>query len=394
MRKYTRDDLARAYNTFDLPLGTSLVEVMLRYRKLAPDTHPDRFFDPAQKKKAEEKLKKLNHAKDVLNDHFKGPRASHVEGDACACQPVKAASFNPGPDQAAKRAAAEEAKRKAAEAAKRAADAAAQEAAKKAAEEALKKATAEAEKAAAEKIQAAKKAAAEEAAHKAAQAAAEAERLAAAAEAAAQEAAETVEADARHEQRKKSEATRWFYSKVCAAVFLGIMTVAGASDLVKGPGRNHPGLSVTPSPSPPPVETKEQEDSFYRKEADRAAYDAKHRYDPEIDQCLNQIADDQKQIQEWQQEIDRLRQEPQSDKTAMHSLRQDMYETSLRWKSASDHLDALVQQHPEIASERISNRPAPPAVEALEAAPARAHWSPAQNQNQTQDTEKTRRHLI
>jgi hypothetical protein len=324
MRTYTRDDIARAYNTFDLPLGTPLTEVMTKYRKLAPDIHPDRFFDPAQKKKAEEKLKKLNHAKDVLNDHFKGPRASHVEGDTCACKPVKAASFNPEADQAVKKAAAEAAKKAAAEAAEKAAEAAAQEAAKKAAEDALKKAAAEAKKAAAEKIRAEKKAAAEEAARKAALAAAEAERLASVAAAAAKEAAETVQADASHKQRKESEATRWFYAKVCAAAFLGIMSLAGASDLVKGPGhRDHQVLSVTPSP-PSPTETQEQEDSFYRKEADRAAYDAQHRYDSEVDQ---------------------------------------------------------------------SNRPAPPVVESSEAPPFRAHWSPVQNQN-TQDTEKTREHLI
>src|SRR5208282_6880931 len=92
MRKFTRDDIARAYNTVDLPMGASFDEFMVKYRKLAPDLHPDRIFGPAQKKKGEEKLKKLNHAKDILKDHFKGPNASHMAGDNCACRPAKSAN--------------------------------------------------------------------------------------------------------------------------------------------------------------------------------------------------------------------------------------------------------------------------------------------------------------
>ena len=304
MRKYTRDDIARAYNTFDLPLGTALVEVMVKYRKLAPDMHPDRFFDPAQKKKAEEKLKKLNHAKDVLSDHFKGPRASHVEGATCACKPAKAATFNLGSEQAARERQPKRLLKKPPRKLPRT----------------LSKKRRLKEKAA-EKLRAEKRAAAAEAALKAAQAAAEAERLAAVAAAAAKEAAETVQADASHEQRKQSEAARWRCAKVCASIFLSVMTFAGAADLVKGPGhRDHTVLSITPSPATSPSETKEQEDSFYRMEADRSTSDEKHRYDAEVDQCLNQISDDEKQIRAWQQELDKLKKEPEAMTWPLYTL--------------------------------------------------------------------------
>ncbi|HEY9753551.1 MAG TPA: hypothetical protein V6C97_00165 [Oculatellaceae cyanobacterium] len=366
MRKYTRDDIARAYNTFDLPFGTPLADVMLKYRQLAPATHPDKFFDPAQKKKAEDKLKKINHAKDVLNDHFKGPKASHIESADCICRPTKTtAASNQERAEAEKRAAAAEAKKKAAEAA-------AKQAALKAAEEARKKAEAEA----AEKARA-EKAAAEEAARRAAQA--EADALAAAAFG--NKAAESVQTG------KETVSTRWLYAKACAAIFLGIMSVTCVADLFKGHSHSNLSESVTPAP---PQETKTQEDDFYRKEADRTAYDAKHRYDPEIAQCLAQIADDKKRIDELQQELDRLKNEPASaeSETRMRSLYGDIYSISSCWKAANNHLDELAKQHPEVA-DCIPQHPAPPSTEAPEMVPVRARGTATENQSTARDTEKT-----
>jgi hypothetical protein len=367
---------------------------MSKYRKLAPDMHPDRFLDPAQKKKAEEKLKKLNHAKDVLNDHFKGPRASHIGGDSCMCRPTKAtgeqsAQTNSGSrtDQAARAAAEETARKNAAEATKAAV--------KKAAEEAARKA-------AAETAQKAKQAAAEAAARNAAEAkkrAEEAEQVAAAAAAAAKEAAEDVQAGLVHNQQKQSEIDRWSYAKACAFLFAGILTFAAATQFVKGAIQGHRSQLSATTPSPATqtqAETKEQEDRFYAKEKERLADDAQHRYDPEIDECLNQISQCQQKIQGWQREIERLHGEPPSDQTtrAISALRRQMYEASLYWKSANDRLDRLQLQHPEIASDRISKRPAPPIIQLYEPPPSSPHGSPVLNQNITQDTEKTRRGLI
>jgi predicted nucleic acid-binding Zn-ribbon protein len=143
-------------------------------------------------------------------------------------------------------------------------------------------------------------------------------------------------------------------------------------------------------------ETKEQEETFYAKEKDRLAYDAAHRYDSEVDELLNQISAEQKQIQNAQADINRLRQEPDTDNNAnaIRRLQGDIYTSSLYWKQTCDRLDSLVRQHPEIACDRISNRPAPPVVEVPGAPTTRPSGSPPQNQNITQDTEKTRRGLI
>lgn len=363
MRKYTREDIARAYNTFELPIGTALAGVMLQYRQLAAANHPDKFFDPAQKKKAEDKMKKINHAKDVLKDHFKGLKASHVESADCICRPTKTTTAsNQERVEAEKRAAAAAA---AAESKKKAAEAAAKQAATKAAEEALKKA--EAEKAQAEK------AAAEEAARRAAQAAADALATATLGN----KAAESIKTD------NKSGSTGWLYAKACAAMFLGIMSVTCVADLVKGHHSNLSG-AVTPGPQ---QETRAQENEFYRKEADRTAYDFKHRYDRDIEQCLAQIADDNKRIDGLKQELERLKGEPASieNENKMRWMYSDIQSLSSCWKTANSRLDALAQQHPEVA-DLIPRRTAPPNIEAPELVPVRARSAPTENQRATEKT--------
>lgn len=367
MRQFNRDDIGRAYNTLDLPLGTSFVEIVARYRKVAPEFHPDRFFDPAEKKKAEEKLKKINHAKDVLHDHFKGPRASHKEDDSCACRPVKSIKEQKAAE-AAKKAAEAVAKKAAEEAAKKAAEAAAkkaaQEAAKKAAEAAAKKATEEALKKAAQKY------AAEDAAKKAFEdalnaAVKKAEQEAAQRAAAAKEAAESGQADLQHEHRRLSEREQWFAAKACAATFLGIMAFALLADCIKGGQASKVQISkLTPAPPiVPPQESPENEKRFEQEEKDRLAYDAQHQYDADVNQCLQQISENQKLVQTIQSEIDRLRQGPADEESArsIRALQTSMNDAVLFWQSASDRLKQLVREHPQIACDRIKNSPdAPP----------------------------------
>ncbi|HEY9758829.1 MAG TPA: J domain-containing protein [Oculatellaceae cyanobacterium] len=354
MRTYNRDDIARAYNTLDLPLGTSFVEVMLRYRKVAPESHPDRFFEQAEKKRAEDKLKKINHAKDVLHDHFKGPRANHKNDDSCICRPVKSAKGEKTAAEAAKKAAEAAAQKKAEEAAMKAAEAVA----KKAAEEALAAAAKKAEQEASRK---AKEMAAAAAAEKAAQAKKDAEaadRVARAAAEAAKEATETVHADIEHTQRRLSERERWLAAKVCAAAFLGIMAVTSLADMVKGSSKGQ--SQLTPGPV---QESAADEKKFEQEEKNRLAYDSKHQYDADVNQCLQQISENEKLLQELQSEVERLRQAPANEDTArsIRSLEERQNEAISSWQWASNRLKKLVQDHPQIACDRIRNSPeAPP----------------------------------
>jgi curved DNA-binding protein CbpA len=343
MREFNRDDIARAYNTLDLPLGTSFIEVVARYRKVAPGFHPDRFFDPAEKKKAEEKLKKINHAKDILHDHFKGPRASHKEGDSCACRPVKSIKEQKSAEDAAKKAA-EEAAKKAAEAA-----------AKKAAEEALKRAAQEyaaqdaAKKAFEDALNAALKKSEQEAAQRAATA---------------KESAESSQSDLQHEQRRLSERERWFAAKACAATFLGIMAFASVVDCIKAGQTSKAQISKLTSAPPivAPQESPEDEKRFEQEERDRLAYDAQHQYDADVNQCLQQVSENQKLVQSIQDEIDRLRQGPADEESArsIRALQSSMNDAILFWQSASDRLKQLVREHPQIACDRIKNTPDAP----------------------------------
>ena len=373
MREFNRDDIARAYNTLDLPLGTSFIEVVARYRKVAPEFHPDRFFDPAEKKKAEEKLKKINHAKDVLHDHFKGPRASHKDSDSCACRPVKSSraaeeAAKRAAQEAAKKAAEAAAKKAAEEAAKKAAEAvakkAAEEAAKKAAQEAAKKATEEALKKAAQKY-AAEDAAKQEFEDALNESVKKAEQKAAQRAAAAKQAAESSQADLQHEQKPLSERDQWFAAKACAAIFLGVMAFASLADSIKA-GHNSKVQISKLAPTPPtasPPESLEDEKRFEQAEKDRLAYDAQHQYDADVNQCLQQISEDQKLVQTIQSEIDRLRQGPVDEESArsIRALQSSMNDAILFWQSASDRLKQLVREHPQIACDRIKNSPdAPP----------------------------------
>lgn len=63
-------NLPAAYQILDLPVGSSLEVVQVRYRQLVKKYHPDRFSNSRDKAAAEEHLKLINEAKEVIQKHW------------------------------------------------------------------------------------------------------------------------------------------------------------------------------------------------------------------------------------------------------------------------------------------------------------------------------------
>lgn len=63
-------NLPAAYQVLDLPIGSSLEVVQVRYRILAKKYHPDKFANATEKALAEERLKLINEAKEVIQKHW------------------------------------------------------------------------------------------------------------------------------------------------------------------------------------------------------------------------------------------------------------------------------------------------------------------------------------
>jgi len=63
-------NLPAAYQVLDLPIGSSLEVVQVRYRQLAKKYHPDKCVDAKEKALAEERLKLINEAKEVIQKHW------------------------------------------------------------------------------------------------------------------------------------------------------------------------------------------------------------------------------------------------------------------------------------------------------------------------------------
>lgn len=127
-------EIHKSLAIFGLEPGASQDAIQRRYKRLIMVWHPDRFPTDDGKKDAEEELKKINNANDVLKKHFaSGHRASN-----CECQKPAAGAehrgHGPGPgpgphrkpddaeaqakqrdEERKRKAAAEEAARKAAE---------------------------------------------------------------------------------------------------------------------------------------------------------------------------------------------------------------------------------------------------------------------------------------
>ena len=64
------NELEEAYKILRLKPGCTLEQVMSQHRLLAMIWHPDRIVNEQDKRFAEEELKKINQAKDVLEAHF------------------------------------------------------------------------------------------------------------------------------------------------------------------------------------------------------------------------------------------------------------------------------------------------------------------------------------
>lgn len=88
------NELHKAYAVLGLDPGSSMESIMRRYKRLIMVWHPDRAPSPEHKEFAEEELKKINNAKDVLTKHF-GTNGGH-RTTGCDCQPVAGASAGSG----------------------------------------------------------------------------------------------------------------------------------------------------------------------------------------------------------------------------------------------------------------------------------------------------------
>src|SRR5579862_7059615 len=64
-------ELEEAFKTLRVKPGCTLEQAMHQYRVLAMIWHPDRVNNEEDKQFAEEELKKINYAKDVLEAYFK-----------------------------------------------------------------------------------------------------------------------------------------------------------------------------------------------------------------------------------------------------------------------------------------------------------------------------------
>lgn len=77
-------NLAKAYLIFGLEAGSSPEEVAERYKDLVMAWHSDRYPSGDKKLKAEEEMKKINNARDVLKKHF---AQGHKNTGPCDCRP-------------------------------------------------------------------------------------------------------------------------------------------------------------------------------------------------------------------------------------------------------------------------------------------------------------------
>lgn len=86
--------LQKAFSILGLEPGSSKQSIQTRYRRLIIVWHPDRFVSVEDKKSAEDELKKINNAKDLLWKHFES--GTH-KASGCECQQTAAPPPDPGP---------------------------------------------------------------------------------------------------------------------------------------------------------------------------------------------------------------------------------------------------------------------------------------------------------
>jgi curved DNA-binding protein CbpA len=63
-------EIHKALHVLGLESGASQETIQRRYKRLIMVWHPDRFPNDEGKKDAEEELKKINNANDILKKHF------------------------------------------------------------------------------------------------------------------------------------------------------------------------------------------------------------------------------------------------------------------------------------------------------------------------------------
>jgi curved DNA-binding protein CbpA len=78
------NDLRKAYSILGLEPGAPMEAINRRYKRLVLVWHPDRFHNEEGKLEAEQELKAINGARDLLKDHF--VKGGHKETGPCACR--------------------------------------------------------------------------------------------------------------------------------------------------------------------------------------------------------------------------------------------------------------------------------------------------------------------
>lgn len=87
------ETLAKAYAVLGIDSGSSLEAINRRWKRLAMVWHSDRFPTEDGKADADEELKKINNARDILKKHF---ATAHTETNQCACKPKSGNSSQTG----------------------------------------------------------------------------------------------------------------------------------------------------------------------------------------------------------------------------------------------------------------------------------------------------------
>jgi len=80
------NELHKAYSVLGLSPGTSIERITTRYKRLVMVWHPDRMPTGKGKEDADEELRKINIAKDLLEAHY--GNGSHKPGSNCECEQV------------------------------------------------------------------------------------------------------------------------------------------------------------------------------------------------------------------------------------------------------------------------------------------------------------------
>lgn len=65
------DAIAEAYRALGLPPGSNMAALQARYKQLVRVFHPDRFQSPGDKEFAENELKKLNNARELIEQYLR-----------------------------------------------------------------------------------------------------------------------------------------------------------------------------------------------------------------------------------------------------------------------------------------------------------------------------------